>query len=104
MILIPVSMHRELTRRQMEEHPPEGRDPDDSMEIQGRVFLGLADILEGLADALRWIGERLIEAAKNEKSDLREPIGIPEYFVCLLSLVGERLIKTANHMAGDLKE
>ena len=28
---VPISMHRELTRRQMEEHPPEGPDPDRSV-------------------------------------------------------------------------
>jgi hypothetical protein len=40
-IMIPVSMHRELTRRQMEEHPTEGPDPSNPLERQGRVFLGL---------------------------------------------------------------
>jgi hypothetical protein len=45
-ILIHVSMHRELTRRQVEEHPADGPDPSNPLERQGRLFLGLADILE----------------------------------------------------------
>ncbi len=103
-ILIPVSMHRELTRRQVEEHPADGPDPSNPLQRQGRLFLGLADILECLADALRWIGESLIETAKHEERDLKEPVEIPEYLTQLLCLVGERLIETANHIAGDLKE
>jgi hypothetical protein len=78
-ILIPVSMHRELTRRQMEEHPAEGPDPSNPLQRHGRLFLGLADILECLADALRWIGECLIETAKHEERHLKEPVEIPEY-------------------------
>jgi len=49
-------MHRELTRRQTEEHPPDG-DANDLAECARRVALGLADILECLADFYRWIGE-----------------------------------------------
>ncbi len=101
---VPISMHRELTRRQMEEHPAEGPDPSNPLEKQGRLFLGLADVLECLADALRLIGENLIESAKHEERDLKEPVEIPEYFTQLLRLVGERLIETANYIAGNLKE
>jgi hypothetical protein len=79
-------MHRELTRRQMEEHPPKGPDPSNPLERQGRVFLGLADILECLADALRWIGEKLIEAAKAGEREPREPVDIPEYLAQSLLL------------------
>jgi hypothetical protein len=103
-ILIPVSMHRELTRRQMEEHPVEGPDPQNPLERQGRVFLGLADILECLADALRWIGERLIATAKRDERDLEESVEIPEYLAQLLLLAGECLVETASDMAGGLKE
>jgi hypothetical protein len=46
-------MHRELTRRQMQERSLEGPDPNNPLERQGRFFLGLVDILECLADALR---------------------------------------------------
>jgi len=97
-------MHRELTRRQMEEHPAEVPDPSNSLERQGRVFLGLADILECLADALRWIGESLIENAKHEERDLKEAVEIPEYLAQLLLLAGECLVETANDIAGGLKE
>jgi hypothetical protein len=62
---VPISMHRELTRRQMEEHPPDGPDPENPLERQGRLALGLADICECVADLLRLIGETLIRAAKD---------------------------------------
>jgi hypothetical protein len=45
-ILVPISMHRELTRRQMEEYPAEGPDPNNPLEREGRLCLGWADILD----------------------------------------------------------
>ena len=54
---VPVSMHRELTRRQTEEHPEEGPDPSNPCEREGRLLLGLADICECIADLLRSLGE-----------------------------------------------
>jgi hypothetical protein len=71
LIDVPISMHRELTRRQMEEHPPEG-DPANPLERQGRLLLGLSDICECMADLLRWLGEMLIRAAKDGASELRD--------------------------------
>ena len=71
LIDVPISMHRELTRRQMEEHPPEG-DPANPLERQGRLLLGLSDICECTADLLRWLGEMLIWAAKDGASELRD--------------------------------
>ncbi|WP_210484647.1 hypothetical protein [Microvirga antarctica] len=62
---IPVSMHRELTRRQMEEHPEEGPDSSNPTERLGRHLLGLSDIFECFADFFRYLGETLITAAKN---------------------------------------
>jgi hypothetical protein len=70
-IPLPISMHRELTRRQMEEHPPEGPDPTNPLEREGRLCLGWADILECLADLFRVIGEYRIEAAKCGGRDLK---------------------------------
>jgi hypothetical protein len=69
---VPISMHRELTRRQMEEHPAVGRDPDNPLERKGRLHLGFADICECIADLLRWHGERLIRAAKDGVSELKD--------------------------------
>jgi hypothetical protein len=69
---VPVSMHRELTRRQMEEHPEEGPDPENPTERQGRLDLGFADICECFADLLRWRGETEIRAAKVGASELKE--------------------------------
>ncbi len=69
---VPISMHLELTRRQMEEHPEEGPDPLNPLERKGRLHLGLADICECVADLLRWRGERLIRAAKDRVSELKD--------------------------------
>jgi hypothetical protein len=56
-------MHPELTRRQMEEHLPEGPDPDNPLERQGRLLLGLCDLHAALSDGYRLIAERMLEAA-----------------------------------------
>jgi len=72
LIDVPVSMHRELTRRQMEEHPPDGPDPENPLERQGRLALGIADICECFADLLRLLGEALIRAAKDGAPELRD--------------------------------
>jgi hypothetical protein len=64
LIDVPISAHREFTRRQIEEHPPDG-DPTNPLERQGRLLLGLSDICECVADLLRLVGETLIRAAKD---------------------------------------
>jgi hypothetical protein len=69
---VPISMHQELTRRQMEEHPPDGADPENPLERQGRLALGVADICESIADLLRLLGETLIRAAKEGAPELRD--------------------------------
>ena len=62
-ITVPRAMHLELTRRQMEEHLPEGPDPDNPLERQGRLLLGLCDLHAALSDGYRLIAERMLEAA-----------------------------------------
>jgi hypothetical protein len=62
-ILIPVSVHRELTRRQMEEHPPDGPDPTNPVEIAGRHDIGVAELGYWVADFLYARGLARIEAA-----------------------------------------
>jgi hypothetical protein len=69
---VPISMHRELTRRQMEEHPSDGPDPENPLERQGRLALGVADICECIADLLRLTGETLIRAAKDGMPELKD--------------------------------
>jgi hypothetical protein len=69
---VPTSMHPELTRRQMEEHPEEGPDPNNPLEREGRLHLGFADICECIADLLRWRGETLIRAAKDGALELKD--------------------------------
>jgi hypothetical protein len=72
LIDVPISMHRELTRRQMEEHPSDGPDPENPLERQGRLALGIADICECIADLLRLSGEMLIRAAKDGRPELKD--------------------------------
>jgi hypothetical protein len=62
---IPLSpeTHREMTRRQMEEHPPEGPDPENPIERMGRFLLGAADLLEGIVDEMRRVAVILIALA-----------------------------------------
>ena len=68
-IAVPISMHRELTRRQMEEHPKEGRDPTNPLERERRLRLGLADICDCIADLLRWASEAPIRTARSGTSE-----------------------------------
>jgi hypothetical protein len=101
---VPISMHRELTRRQIEEHPPEGPDPRNPLETKGRLALGLADIIECLADGLRQIGENRIDAAGRGARDLDEATVIPEELAALMRLVSGRLMEIALHKTLDLEE
>jgi|GEM_PF-3470084 len=102
LIPLPVSMHRELTRRQMEEHPPEASDSD--MERKGRLALGIADIAECLADAIREIGENLIDQAKSGARDLDGEADIPEELAGVMRLFSGRLLEIALSRTLDLKE
>jgi hypothetical protein len=70
-IIVPRAMHSELTRRQMEEHPPEGPDPDNPVERQGRFLLGLVDLHAALSDGYRPIAESMLEAARRGERDLK---------------------------------
>jgi hypothetical protein len=69
LVTVPRAMHPELTRRQMEEHPLEGPDPDNPVERLGRVHLGLADLHAALLDGHGLVAERLIEAARRGERD-----------------------------------
>jgi hypothetical protein len=69
-IAIPVSMHRELTRRMMEEHPPPGPDPTNPVEIAGRYDLGFAELFYCIADFVYARGLARIEAAQRGKRKL----------------------------------
>lgn len=62
-IPLGIGSHREMTRRQTEEHPPDGPDPDNPIERMGRFLLGAADLLESIVDELRRIAEILISLA-----------------------------------------
>ncbi len=55
--------HPEMTRRQTEEHPPDGPDLDNPIERMGRFLLGAADLLESIVDELRRVAEFLIALA-----------------------------------------
>lgn len=69
-IPLSISTHREMTRRQMEEHPPEGPDPENPIERMARFLLGAADLLESIVDEMRRIAEFLVAmAAKGIRGD-----------------------------------
>lgn len=69
-ITVPTAMHPELTRRGEEEHPPLGPDPDNTLEREGRLHLGLSDMHAGLSDVNREIGEAQLAAAQAGRTDL----------------------------------
>ena len=83
-------MHPELTRRQREEHPPARPDPNNPLERQGRVHLGLSDLHEGVADGHRLIGGRRLEAARRGERDPKA-VDIPK-----------GLLDWLRRLAGDL--
>jgi hypothetical protein len=85
-IVIPKAMHPELTRRQIEEHPSEGRDPDNPVEQEGRVHLGLSDLHAALCDGHGMVGERMLEAAGRGERDLKA-VHIPERLLGWLSRI-----------------
>jgi hypothetical protein len=103
-IPVPISMHRELTRRQMEEHPPEGADPSDPLERRTRLAFGLVDLLECLADGLRLTGERPTDTDGDGARDLDDGLDIPEELAALIRLVSGRLMEIALSRMLDLKE
>jgi hypothetical protein len=97
-IVIPKAMHPELTRRQMEEHPPEGRDPDNLVEQEGRVHLGLSDLHAALSDGHRLIAERMLEAAGRGERDLKA-VHIPEGLLGWLSRIAHDVAQAADRGA-----
>jgi hypothetical protein len=96
MITIPRAMHPELTRRQMEEHPPEGPDPDNPLERQGRVHFGMADMHDALAAAHRFAGRLTIEAARRSERDLKA-VHIPEGLLGWVTRITHDLARVAHH-------
>ena len=101
---VPISMHRELTRRQMEEHPPGGPDPSNPLERRGRLGLGLVDILRCIADGVQQISYEHIEAAGGGARDLDEEFDIPEDLAALMRLVSGRLMTIALSRMLDVEE
>jgi hypothetical protein len=95
MITIPSAMHPELTRRQMEEHPPEGRDADNPVEQEGRVYLGLSDLHAALSDGYRLIGERMLGAAGRGEHD-PNAVHIPEWLLGWLTRIAHDVAQAAN--------
>jgi hypothetical protein len=79
----------------MEEHPPEGRDPDNPVEQEGRVHLGLSDLHAALSDGHRLIGERMLEAAGRGERDLNA-VHIPEWLLGWLSRIAHDVAQAAD--------
>ena len=94
-IMIPRAPHPELTRRQMEEHPPEGRDPDNPVEQEGRVHLGLRDLHAALSDAHGMVAERMLDAAGRGERDLNA-VHIPEWLLGWLSRIAHDVAQAAD--------
>ena len=94
-ITIPRAPHPELTRRQMEEHPPEGPDPDNPVEQEGRVHLGLRDLHAALSDGHGMVAERMLEAAKRGERD-PNAVNIPELLLGWLSRIAHDVARAAD--------
>lgn len=71
---IPLSLgsHREMTRRQMEEHPPDGPDPKNPIERMARFQLSAADLMESIVDQMRADAEFMIAQTKGERSETED--------------------------------
>lgn len=57
---LDIDVHQEMTRRQMEEHPPAGPDAENPLEQMGRFLLGAADLLEDIVATMRRFAELLL--------------------------------------------
>jgi hypothetical protein len=99
-ITIPRAPHPELTRRQMEEHPPEGPDPDNPLEQEGRVHLGLRDLHAALSDGHGMVAERMLEAAGRGERDLKA-VHIPEGLLGSLSRIAHDVAQAADRGARE---
>lgn len=97
-IVIPKAMHPELTRRQMEEHPPEGQDPENPVEQEGRLHLGLTDLYAALSDGHRLMTERMLEAAGRGERDLKA-VHIPEGLLGWLTRIAHDVAQAADRGA-----
>ena len=71
---IPLSLgsHREMTRRQMEEHPPDGPDPENLMQRMARFQLSAADLMESIVDQMRADAEFMIAQADGERDETKD--------------------------------
>ena len=70
---VPISMHRELTRRQMEEHPEDGPDPEQSTGTAGSAAVWVWQTFASASPTcFAMIGEQLIRAAKEGASELKD--------------------------------
>jgi hypothetical protein len=94
-ITVPTAMHPELTRRQMEEHPPEGGDPNNPVEQEGRVHFGLSELYAALSDGHRLIGERKLEAAGLGERDPNS-VHIPEWLLGWLTRIAHDAAQAAD--------
>lgn len=71
-IPLSVGSHREMTRRQMEEHPPDGPDPENPMERMARFQLGASDLLESIVDQMRADAEFMIAQTKGVRDETKD--------------------------------
>lgn len=71
-IPLSVASHREMTRRQMEEHPPEGPDPENPIERMARFQFSAADLMESIVDQMRADAEFMIAQTKGERDETKD--------------------------------
>jgi hypothetical protein len=95
-ITVPAASHPELTRRGEEEHPPLGSDLTNLLERQGRLHLGWSDMFEMLADAHRWIGEKMMAEVGKGQRDV-DAVHIPEGMRLWLPRIAKDLAFATNH-------
>jgi hypothetical protein len=68
-IPLGVETHQEMTRRQMEEHPPSGPGPVSEVERRARFQLGAADLIETISDQMRADALAVLREIDEERRD-----------------------------------
>jgi hypothetical protein len=96
-ITVPTMMHHELNRRGEEEHPPLGTEPDNLLERQGRLHLGLSDMHAALSDAHRLIGEAQLAMVETGQRGIG-PRYIPKGVLGWIARIAHDLARAADRM------
>ena len=101
-VTIPAAMHPELTRRGQEEHPPLGLDPTNPLERRARLHLGRSDMFEALADAERWISEKMMAEVGKGRREV-DAVRIPEGLISWVAQIAQDLSLAINRALSEKK-